>query len=218
MVLNENEFEELMDEITHRFSKANIDGTLKALLEKLGWGALLASDAEPLFTFENGKILVIGEQTVGIDMLRMTAKKAGFELDRFEFMLDYEKAQTFVYSKLAYKSDLPCRYGWCYSSQHDRHRPKRQPTGRTGKPSRQISSDHCFAYRGRNTENHQERVPEGPGKAEGRKLYRCLKLHDDTCKNLYLHVLRVIIEKTRTIGNGGQTNGTRSESEGTEAH
>ena len=102
MVLNENEFEELMDEITHRFSKANIDGTLKALLEKLGWGALLVSDAEPLFTFENGKILVIGEQTVGIDMLRMTAKKAGFELDRFEFMLDYEKAQTFVYSKLAY--------------------------------------------------------------------------------------------------------------------
>ena len=35
VVLNENEFEELMDEITHRFSKANIDGTLKALLEKL---------------------------------------------------------------------------------------------------------------------------------------------------------------------------------------
>ena len=102
VVLNENEFEELMDEITHRFSKANIDGTLKALLEKLGWNALLASDAEPLFTFENGKILVIGEQTVGIDMLRMTAKKAGFGLDRFEFMLDYEKAQTFVYSKLAY--------------------------------------------------------------------------------------------------------------------
>ena len=80
MVLNENEFEELMDEITHRFSKANIDGTLKALLEKLGRNALLASDAEPLFTFE----------------------KAGFGLDRFEFMLDYEKAQTFVYSKLAY--------------------------------------------------------------------------------------------------------------------
>lgn len=71
VVLNENEFEELMDEITHRFSKANIDGTLKALLEKLGWNALLASDAEPLFTFENGKILVIGEQTVGIDMITL---------------------------------------------------------------------------------------------------------------------------------------------------
>ena len=70
VVLNENEFEELMDEIKHRFSKANIDGTLKALLEKLGWNALLASDAEPLFTFENGKILVIGEQTVGIDMIQ----------------------------------------------------------------------------------------------------------------------------------------------------
>lgn len=71
VVLNENEFEELMDEIKHRFSKANIDGTLKALLEKLGWNALLVSDAEPLFTFENGKILVIGEQTVGIDMITL---------------------------------------------------------------------------------------------------------------------------------------------------
>ena len=51
VVLNENEFEELMDEIKHRFSKANIDGTLKALLEKLGWSALLASDAEPEASF-----------------------------------------------------------------------------------------------------------------------------------------------------------------------
>ena len=57
VVLNENEFEELMDEIKHRFSKANIDGTLKALLEKLGWNALLASDAEPLFTLKMEKSL-----------------------------------------------------------------------------------------------------------------------------------------------------------------
>ncbi len=102
MALDINEFEELMDEITHRFSRANNDGTLKDLLDKLDWGSLLTSDAEPLFTFENGKILVIGEQTVGIEQLRMTVKKLGLSVDRFEFMLDYERAQTFVYGKLAY--------------------------------------------------------------------------------------------------------------------
>lgn len=100
MILDIVEFEDLMDEVTHRFSKANIDGTLEGLLKKLGWDALLSPDIEPLFTFENGKVLVIGEQTVGIEQLRMTAKKLGFDVNRFEFMLDYERAQTFVYSKL----------------------------------------------------------------------------------------------------------------------
>ena len=105
MTLDISEFEDLMDEVTHRFSKANIDGTLRGLLEKLGWDALLSPDTEPLFTFENGKVLVIGEQTVGIEQLRMTAKKLGFDVNRFEFMLDYERAQTFVYSKLVYNSN-----------------------------------------------------------------------------------------------------------------
>ena len=100
MALDYVEFGDLMDEITHRFSIANIDGTLQDLLVKLGWESLLSPDAEPLFTFENGKILVIGEQTVNVEQLRMTAKKMGFNVNRFEFELDYERAQTFVYSKL----------------------------------------------------------------------------------------------------------------------
>ena len=105
MALGVEEFADLMDEITHRFVVANSNGTLEDLLDKLGWGSLLTSEAEPLFTFENGKILVIGEQTVELEHLRMTVKKLGLDLNRFEFMLDYEKAQTFVYSKLAYSSN-----------------------------------------------------------------------------------------------------------------
>ena len=102
MVLEYAEFEDLMDELTHRFAKANIDGTLHTLLEKLGWGDLLASEAAPLFTFDNGKILVIGAPTVSLDLLRMTAKKLGLDVNRFEFVLDYEATQTYNYGKLAY--------------------------------------------------------------------------------------------------------------------
>ena len=102
MVLDYTEFEDLMDEITHRFTKANVDGTLRDLLETLGWESLLSSEAEPLSTFSNGKILVIGEQTVGVDKLRMTVNKLGLDISRFEFRLDYEAAQTYDYGKLAY--------------------------------------------------------------------------------------------------------------------
>ena len=45
-------------------------------------------------TFSNGKILVIGEQTIGVDKLRMTVNKLGLDISRFEFRLDYESAQT----------------------------------------------------------------------------------------------------------------------------
>lgn len=104
LVLEYTEFEDLMDELTHRFSKANADGTLHDLLEKIGWSDLLTNEAEPLHTFANGKILVIGEQTVPIDKLRMTVNKLGLDINRFEFELGYEAAQTYNYGKLAYSS------------------------------------------------------------------------------------------------------------------
>ena len=102
MILDYAEFEDLMDEVQHRFSMANIDGTLQELLKKLGWESLMPGEAEPFATFANGKILVIGAETVGIDTLRMTVNKLGLRLDRFEFALGYEEAQTFNYGKLAY--------------------------------------------------------------------------------------------------------------------
>ncbi len=105
MALGFEDFADLMDEITHRFTVANADGTLKDLLDKLGWGSLLKSEAEPFFTFENGKILVIGEQTVSIEHLRMIVKKLGLNVDRFEFVLDYYKAQTYEYKKLEYNAN-----------------------------------------------------------------------------------------------------------------
>lgn len=102
MTLDCDEFEDLMDEIQHRFSRANVDGSLMDLLKKLGWESLMPGEAEPLFTYAEGKILVIGEETVGIDTLRMTINKLRPKLKRFEFALGYEEAQTFNYGKLAY--------------------------------------------------------------------------------------------------------------------
>ena len=104
MVLNDNEFDDMLEEITYRFARANVDGTLPELLERLGWSSLLPGGADPLLTFPNGKILVIGGQSVGIDKLRMTANKVGLDIGRFEFLLDYEKAQTYNYGDLAYNS------------------------------------------------------------------------------------------------------------------
>lgn len=105
MALDYIDFEDLLDEITHRFTKANTDGSLPELLEKLGWSDLMTNEAEPLYTFSNGKILVIGEQTVPVEKLQLTAKKLGLNIDRFEFALDYEGAQTYNYSKLAYNTN-----------------------------------------------------------------------------------------------------------------
>ncbi len=104
MVLDENEFDDMLEEITHRFARANVNGTLPELLKLLGWESLLPGGADPLLTFPNGKILVIGGQSVGLDKLRMTVNKLGLDTGRFEFLLDYEKAQTYNYGDLAYNS------------------------------------------------------------------------------------------------------------------
>lgn len=102
MVLDYIDFEELMEEVTHRFSIANTQGLLQDILERLDWSDLLSIEEEPLKTFSHGKILVIGEQTVPVDKLRTTVNKLGLDISRFEFHLGYEEAQTFNYKKLEY--------------------------------------------------------------------------------------------------------------------
>ena len=106
MVLDSLEFEDLIDEVTHRLSMANIDGSLKELLSKLGWDDLISNDEEPLFTFANGKILVIAAQTINIENLKTVINKLGLNFNRFEFVLDYERAQRYNYSNLAYNPNV----------------------------------------------------------------------------------------------------------------
>lgn len=102
MRLEVNEFEDFMDEVTHRFSVANAHGTLDKLLMALGWNDLLPNQSEVLQTYENGKILVLGASKVKMDDLRMTINKLGLSSDRFEFVLDYYETQTYNYRKLEY--------------------------------------------------------------------------------------------------------------------
>jgi hypothetical protein len=102
MVLDSLDFEDLIEEVTHRLSVANIDGTLKKLLSKIGWDDLISNDEEPLFTFSNGKILVIATQTINIENMKTVINKLGLNFNRFEFVLDYDRAQRYNYSNLAY--------------------------------------------------------------------------------------------------------------------
>ena len=102
MTLDGLEFADLMEEVTHRFSMANVNETLQELLSRLGWADLLPNEEEPLFTFANGKILVIAGQTINVSDLRVTINKLGLDYNRFEFVLDYDRAQRYNYSNLEY--------------------------------------------------------------------------------------------------------------------
>ena len=104
MSLDIAEFEELMDEVQIRFIRANGTGELEYLLEKLGWEDLITRKPQPLGTYPEGKILVIGEATVETKYLIKTAKNLGIHESRFDFELDYHGAKTFNYDKLAYNT------------------------------------------------------------------------------------------------------------------
>ena len=104
MSLDIAEFEELMDEIQIRFIRANSTGELERLLEKIGWSDLITNKPAPLGTYPEGKILVIGDETVEIKHLVKTAKNLGIEESRIDFSLDYHGAKTFNYDKLAYNT------------------------------------------------------------------------------------------------------------------
>ena len=53
-------------------------------------------------TYQQPKILVIGDCKVEVDTLRETCKNMGFSEDRFDFVLGYNKATKYNYSQLKY--------------------------------------------------------------------------------------------------------------------
>ena len=84
-------------------SKLNRTGDLDTLLRLLGIDCLhdkaLAFDRP-----KDGKIIVIGQASVGIDILRMVVGKQGFEKSRFEFLLEYEDAKKYDFGKTRYST------------------------------------------------------------------------------------------------------------------
>lgn len=84
-------------------SKLNRTGDLDTLLHLLGIDYLHGK----AFGFDrpkDGKIIVIGQSSVGIDILRMVVGKQGFEKSRFEFLLEYEDAKKYDFRKTLYST------------------------------------------------------------------------------------------------------------------
>ena len=101
MLLDIEELEEVIDTVRCKIVEANRMGYLEDLLHKLELDYLIGirPKYEP---YKSGKILVIGEAEVKEKVLLGVAKELGIDKDRFEFCLDYNKAQKYEYSKLSY--------------------------------------------------------------------------------------------------------------------
>lgn len=84
-------------------SKLNRTGELETLLRLLEIdylrGKVLEFDRP-----KDGRIIVIGQSLVGIDILRMVVGKQGFEKSRFEFLLEYEDAKKYDFGKTRYST------------------------------------------------------------------------------------------------------------------
>ena len=94
---------ELPDRLTNALTTANRTGRHEDLLGLLNMTYLL-SPSETLKTYKDGKIIVIGYSEAKEETLKAIAKSLNIDKDRFEFCLDYEKAQKYEYRKLQYAS------------------------------------------------------------------------------------------------------------------
>ncbi len=100
-MLNSYELEEVIDSITQKIILANRIGTLENLLQQWGFDSLLRNDSV-YETNKDGKIVVIGQAEVKINVLEGIIKSLHLDKSRFEFCLDYNDSKTFNYKKLQY--------------------------------------------------------------------------------------------------------------------
>lgn len=100
-MLNYEELDEIIEEVTSRITLANRTGSLEILLKQWGLEKFLPSSSI-YETDKNGKIVVIGASEVKENILNGIIKSCGLNQERFEFCLDYTKAKTYAYKKLQY--------------------------------------------------------------------------------------------------------------------
>ena len=106
--LTVQELSDLCDEMMERMglellpaiTKANREDTLDDLLASLGMSDLLVNVVDPYEKRFLGKVIVIGESTVKLDKLRSIVRKKRFDLERFEFQLEYDRLKHFNFGKL----------------------------------------------------------------------------------------------------------------------
>ena len=103
-MLGYEELDEIIEKVAAKITLANRFGELEELLRSWGFADLL-SPSSAYETDKNGKIVVIGASEVKENIILGIIKSFGFDKNRFEFCLDYEKAKTFPYWKLRYNPD-----------------------------------------------------------------------------------------------------------------
>lgn len=92
--------EEINNKSTQILSKLNRRGQLETFLELADLMDLLPK--KDSLTNKDGKIVVTGKSEVSETVLLAIAKNLGFDKERFELCLDYEKAEKFNYKKMQY--------------------------------------------------------------------------------------------------------------------
>ncbi len=109
-MLDYDELEQVIDEITRRVILANRTDDIEELLDSWGMSDLIY---KPTYyeTEKDGKIVVIGDSKVCEKDLIGITKKLGLDPARFEFYLEYKKAKTYPFDKLQY--DLKYRLVMC---------------------------------------------------------------------------------------------------------
>lgn len=103
-MLNYEELEEIIEEITAKITLANRTGELESLLKSWGLENHLSNQSS-YETDRDGKIVVVGASEVKENILSGIIKSFGLDKNRFEFCLDYNKTKTYPYKKLRYNPD-----------------------------------------------------------------------------------------------------------------
>lgn len=93
---------EIEDNLTGILAKLNRMEQLDDFLNLIGLENVLEQESG-YQVHKNGKIIVIGQSDVKVDVLRAVARDLGIEKHRLEFYLDYEDAKTFNFRKLQWQ-------------------------------------------------------------------------------------------------------------------
>lgn len=95
-----NLIESIKEQIEKEIIRANRVGTLKKVLEKYNF------EVEEYFHYEPriAKVLVIGQSSVTLHVLKSVIKKYGISKERFDFVLEYDEAKNYPMNTLRYNS------------------------------------------------------------------------------------------------------------------
>ena len=103
-VLREKIEQRLPEQLVRALVVANRNGKIEDLLKMLQMGELL-TPKDTMTTYTDGKIVVIGGSSVGVDDLRGIAKKMGIEKSRIKY-IDYHDAKQIDYGAFEYQPKI----------------------------------------------------------------------------------------------------------------